>query len=129
MADVTWTDQALEDLEAVCLYIARDAPRYAEMFARRVFQATDRLVTFPQLGRVVPEIGRDDIREVIVQRYHKCRKAQSFQGGDRRHLAQRANRFLLRCSRFVKTFCHHVQCLFRVATLANRLYLLCPTRL
>ena len=25
MADITWTDQALADVEAVCLYIARDA--------------------------------------------------------------------------------------------------------
>jgi plasmid stabilization system protein ParE len=56
-------------VEAVCRDIARDAPRYAELFARRVFQTTDRLVAFPRLGRVVPEIGRDDIREVIVQSY------------------------------------------------------------
>ena len=56
-------------MEAVCLYIARDAPRYAAVFARRVFQATDRLAAFPRLGRVVPEIGRDDMREVIVQSY------------------------------------------------------------
>jgi hypothetical protein len=28
MADITWTEQALADVEAVCLYIARDAPRY-----------------------------------------------------------------------------------------------------
>jgi hypothetical protein len=65
----------------------------------------------------------------IMYAYHKCRKAQSFQGGERRHLAQRANRFLRRCSRFVKTFFPHVLCLFRVATLANMLHLLCPTRL
>ncbi len=69
MADITWTDQALADLEAVCLYMARDAPRYAELFARRVFQVTGRLAAFPRLGRVVPEIDRDDIREVIVQSY------------------------------------------------------------
>src|SRR5262249_41070837 len=55
--------------EAVCLYIARDTPSYAELFARWIFQATDRLAAFPRLGRVVPEIGRDDIREVIVQSY------------------------------------------------------------
>jgi len=69
VAQVTWTDQALDDLDAICLFIARDAPRYAELFAERVFRATDRLAQFPRLGRVVPEIGRDDIREVIVQSY------------------------------------------------------------
>ncbi len=42
--------------------------RHAELFARRVAQTTDRLA-FPLLKWVVPEIGRDDIREVIVQSY------------------------------------------------------------
>jgi toxin ParE1/3/4 len=69
VAQVTWTDQALDDLDAICRFIARDAPRYATLFAERVFQATDRLAQFPRVGRVVPEVGRDDIREVIVQSY------------------------------------------------------------
>ena len=69
MAQVAWTSQALDDLEAICLFIARDAPRYAGVFADRVFRGTDRLARFPRSGRVVPEIGREDIREVIVQSY------------------------------------------------------------
>ena len=59
----------MDDLEAVCLFIARDAPQYAQLFATRVLRATDRLEDFPQMGRVVPEIDRDDIREIIVQSY------------------------------------------------------------
>ena len=69
MAQVSWTSQALDDVEAICLFIARDAPRYAEVFADRVFRVTDRLARFPRSGRVVPEIGREDIREIIVQSY------------------------------------------------------------
>ena len=69
MARVTWTDQALVDLHAVCLFLARDAPRYAQLFAIQVFGAADRLAEFPRLGRVVPELGRDEIREVLVGRY------------------------------------------------------------
>ena len=69
MAQVTWTEQALEDLDSICLFIARDAPRYAELFADRVFRATDRLERFPYSGRIVPEIGREEIREIIVQGY------------------------------------------------------------
>ena len=42
MADVTWTDQALDDLTAICAFIARDAPRYAGLFAARVFGAPER---------------------------------------------------------------------------------------
>jgi toxin ParE1/3/4 len=66
VAEVTWTDQALDDLDSICLFIARDAPRHAELFAARVFQATERLEHFPRSGRVVPELGRDDLRELIV---------------------------------------------------------------
>ncbi len=69
MAQVIWTHEALDDLDAVCGFIARDTSRYAELFAERVFRATNHLVEFPRVGRVVPEIGRDDIREVIVQSY------------------------------------------------------------
>ena len=59
----------MDDLDAVCLFIARDAPRYAEVFVERVLQAADRLAEFPRLGRVVPEIGQEDIREGIVRSY------------------------------------------------------------
>ena len=69
MAQVTWTDRALDDLDAVCLFLARDAPRYAQLFAIQVFGAADRLAEFPGLGRVVPELGRNEIREVLVGRY------------------------------------------------------------
>ena len=55
MAEVRWTPQGLEDLEAICLFIARDAPPFAAVFAQQAFYATDRLVDFPESGRIVPE--------------------------------------------------------------------------
>jgi addiction module RelE/StbE family toxin len=69
MVKITWTDQALEDLEAICLYIARDALQYAKIFAIRAFEATDRLEKFPLSGRIVPEVGHEDIREIILGNY------------------------------------------------------------
>ena len=69
MAEVTWTNQALDDLGAVFLFIARDAPVVANLFVERVATATERLAEFPRSGRVVPEIGVQEIREVIVQSY------------------------------------------------------------
>ena len=55
IAEVKWTNQALDDLEAICLFIARDTPQVAAVFADRAFQVTDRLADHPALGRVVPE--------------------------------------------------------------------------
>lgn len=61
--------QAADDLEAAVDFIARDSPRNASAFAGNVVRATERLAVFPRSGRVIPEKGRDDFREVIVQSY------------------------------------------------------------
>jgi len=52
VATVGWTAQALDDLEAACLYIARDAPHIAQIFTARSFDAVGRLADFPLSGRV-----------------------------------------------------------------------------
>lgn len=69
MVTIGWTAQALDDLESVCLYIARDAPHIAQIFAARAFDAVDRLADFPLSGRVVPEVERPEIREIFVYSY------------------------------------------------------------
>lgn len=65
MAQVKWTPQALDDL----LFIARDAPQMAAVFADRKFRATDRLTDYPRSGRIVPELDIENIREIIVGSY------------------------------------------------------------
>ena len=69
MARVRWSNQALADLEAIGDFIARDAPSVAQVFVERVFTAVTRLEAFPRSGRVVPEIGQEDIREIIFGSY------------------------------------------------------------
>jgi plasmid stabilization system protein ParE len=60
MARVSWTPQAADDLEAICLFIARDAPQIAATFAGRILAATERLEPHPHSGRVVPELTPRD---------------------------------------------------------------------
>jgi len=69
VARVIWTDPALTELEAAADYIARDTPRQANLLVRRAFRATDQLAAFPQQGRVVPEIGDESVRELILNPY------------------------------------------------------------
>lgn len=69
MTPVRWTDQAAEDLRAIREFIERDSPRYGRLVAERLFDATQRLEVFPLSGRVVPELGRDDVREIILGEY------------------------------------------------------------
>jgi addiction module RelE/StbE family toxin len=69
MTPVRWTPQALEDLEAIRLYVARDSVQYAALLVERLFNAVDRLEAFPESGRIVPEFQRRDLREVILGSY------------------------------------------------------------
>jgi plasmid stabilization system protein ParE len=64
-----WTLGAVRDLEQIHAYIAGDAPRYADVVAARIVDAFERLTEFPQSGRVVPELGRADVRELIQGAY------------------------------------------------------------
>ena len=66
---VTWSPRALSDLEAIAAYIAADSPSYAKAVVRRVISSTRTLARFPQSGRVVPEFGRNDIRELFAYSY------------------------------------------------------------
>ena len=69
MARIRWTNQALADLEAIRNFIARDAPSVAQVFVDNVFEAVKRLEVFPRSGRIVPEIGQEDIREILFGSY------------------------------------------------------------
>src|SRR5437763_681967 len=53
MAEVRWTPQAADDLEAICQFIGRDAPQVAAAFADRVLHTTDRLAVFPGFGSIM----------------------------------------------------------------------------
>lgn len=69
MSRIVWSRQALEDLEAIGEFIARDSARYAATMVERLTSATERLQRFPQSGRVVPEVGDPELREVLVGSY------------------------------------------------------------
>lgn len=64
-----WTPRAAEDLESACEYLARDSEAYARDFASRVIRRLESLADLSERGRRVPEVGRDDIREVFLHRY------------------------------------------------------------
>ena len=69
MIEVRWAPQAADDLQAIHDYIARDSQRYATAEAQRILVTVDQLHEFPLLGRVVPEHGLDDVRELILPPY------------------------------------------------------------
>lgn len=66
---VVWTDRALSDLEAIGDFIAAHNPIAAERWVRVLMAAAERVADMPMVGRRVPEIGRDDIREILKHTY------------------------------------------------------------
>ena len=66
MAEVIWTEPALQELSAIAEYIALDNPAAASRLVEEVFDKTDRLEDFPQSGRTPPELPNSVYREVVV---------------------------------------------------------------
>jgi plasmid stabilization system protein ParE len=50
-------------------YLAADAPATVDKWLRRLVKAPTRLAFMPFSGRVVPEYGEENVREVIVGPY------------------------------------------------------------
>lgn len=69
MAEVVWRPQALRDLEAIEAYYLEVAPDFAPLFVAGAFEATYRLASYPNAGRIVPEIGDAAIRELLYRQY------------------------------------------------------------
>ena len=64
-----WTDPSIADLRAVRDYIARDSDYYAADLVEQVVLSVEKLLRFPKLGRVVPEVQDENIRELFHQNY------------------------------------------------------------
>lgn len=69
MTRIAWAPQAVEDVEAIRAYVARDSPHYADLVIERIVVAVALLETSPRAGRVVPEVGDESLREVIQGNY------------------------------------------------------------
>ena len=71
-ARVVWARVAASDLEEIASYLAIDSPSAAEKFLDRLEEKAGTLETYPERGRLVPELVRFHIRsyrEIIVAPY------------------------------------------------------------
>ena len=66
---VIWTEPAFNDLCEIVKYISQDSEFYASTVAQKIYDTAESLTAFPFRGRVVPELGRQDIREIFSQSY------------------------------------------------------------
>ena len=66
---IKWSPLAIDRVTDIALYIAEDKPSAADKWVVSIFKTVDKLSTFPNLGRTVPEFSRDEIRELIHGNY------------------------------------------------------------
>lgn len=66
MAEIIWTEPALQQLDAIAEYIALDNPAAARDLVKEVFDKTERLESFPKSGRIPPELPDSVYRELVV---------------------------------------------------------------
>jgi len=76
---IDWTDEAVHDLEAVRDYIARDSEHYAASVCADIVHAVERLAVFPEHGRIVPELRRATLRELIQGSYRVVYRLHSLE--------------------------------------------------
>ena len=64
-----WTETAKQDLQAIRRYIAADNPTAAERWVDRLRSRARNALHTPLAGHKVPELLREDIRELIEGNY------------------------------------------------------------
>ncbi len=75
--EVKWSPEATEDVEAIAEYIARDSKYYAHAVVTEILSAARNIGEFPQIGRIVPEIGDEHVRERFIYSYRLVYRIES----------------------------------------------------
>ena len=66
---IIWSPLAIDRVAEIASYIAKDKPTAAENWVDKIFSKVETLVSSPESGRIVPEINKDQYREIIYGNY------------------------------------------------------------
>lgn len=77
-----WTARAKKDLLEIGAYIARDNPAAARRWIERLRERARAAAEAPRTGRVVPELGREGVREDAVHVLTVFEGHRMFRGED-----------------------------------------------
>ncbi len=64
-----WSAEAIEDIEAIASFIEKDSLTYAQAVVSKFLEKAEILQEFPEMGRTVPELNTEHIREIFVYSY------------------------------------------------------------
>ena len=66
---VIWSEPAKADLRSIHDFIAHNSRHYAKKVTQDIVEKVDILNELPRIGRKVPELGQEDIREISLYSY------------------------------------------------------------
>ncbi len=66
MAEIIWTEPALSDLNDIAEYISLENVVAAKQLVQTIFSRVERLESFPESGRIPPELEHLSYREIVV---------------------------------------------------------------
>ena len=66
---IIWTREAINNLLEIEEFISQNNPVKATEFIDYIIEQSEFLKETPNIGRVVPEISKSNIRELIVKNY------------------------------------------------------------
>jgi len=66
---IIWSPLSIDRIAEIAEYIYLDNPPAAERWVENIFNKVDILQSSPKAGRMVPEVEREDIRELIYGNY------------------------------------------------------------
>ena len=69
MVKVIWTKRALEDLKDIGDFISKDSFNFARLTLSKIVNMDILIANNPKIGRIVPEINDENIREIIKGNY------------------------------------------------------------
>jgi toxin ParE1/3/4 len=69
MAEIVWAPRAIKDINEIAEFIAKDSLQYAKEQVRQFFEKAAILEKHPYSGRIVPELGLPNIRQILSGHY------------------------------------------------------------
>jgi plasmid stabilization system protein ParE len=74
---VIWSYVAVGNLIENSRYIAKENPDAARAVINDIYEAGNRIKEFPDKGRIVPEIGKSNVKEIFCRSYRIIYKIES----------------------------------------------------
>ena len=66
---VIWSEPARKNLKQIYDFISQDSEYYAKEVVDKIVNQSEKIAELPKMGREVPEISNENIRELIIYSY------------------------------------------------------------